>query len=534
MCEKVPKQEEVSRYVQKSTNSCKPQRLPQELHLWSDRAYFNLAMWGATTLSVASLCVLSAVRSPAGKLAVSIATLSTAVIGLNCRERHYNADRRVRNWEYAALGGHAQSAVREMQPIDARSDRDGIDRVEDKAIELDTDEDDTIAQILELEDPIARQLLLGLIELGIDVEADSIVKRVESDRGIGYLLRLPSGVRSSKVAGMAADLMSKASLPVVPIIEVVSGGVKIILEKPQPIASPGVAAPSIAIPIADRVAVESDAPITESDRLPDGARLIEMTALNNIDRYPVLMVIAGQGSGKTATMAAILSVLDGFKAIASPKPLSGATQAIADLIFGFDSDQCRWLYFGDYENTNYSEDRDLEFHRNRDTKLSGSMLNFLWACRRESMNRQLDPKRDRTPWRCFFDEASYTYTSGFNDPMSDGKLEKQAQQFISGVNKDAFQNYRGQAIQTFFGAQVKTVDSIGLKGFAAARDEAWWLFPGLAAITEARSLGKFQLANWMQRRVEQGYGVALLNKQDSIFEVINLPDIATLDRFSKD
>ena len=53
------------------------------------------------------------------------------------------------------------------------------------------------------------------------------------------------------------------------------------------------------------------------------------------------------------------------------------------------------------------------------------------------------------------------------------------------------------------------------------------------AITEARSLGKMQLANWMQRRVDAGFGVALLNKQDSIFEVINLPEIQTLDKFSK-
>ena len=36
--------------------------------------------------------------------------------------------------------------------------------------------------------------------------------------------------------------------------------------------------------------------------LPDGAKLIEATALENIDEYPVVMVIAGMGSGKTQTV----------------------------------------------------------------------------------------------------------------------------------------------------------------------------------------------------------------------------------------
>jgi hypothetical protein len=475
--------------------------------------------------SVGLLCLVPLLKTPQQKLIASTPALGLVGLSLLAGRDHLWADRRVASFVSAEDGGYRDDLVKAFRGNAGM----GKPTAELEAEVID-EEESVFEAIANMEDDLASAILLAFLQMKISVTSASISSRITNESGVGFVVRLPVGVMPSAIVKRAADIQALAKLPVLPIISVASGGISVILPRPKLEAGVDVSAPTVDVPVGEAVAVEVKE--VQSDRLPDGAVLVSPKALGNIDRYPVMMVVAGQGSGKTATMGAILHCLDGHKAIASPKPISATTQAIADLIFGFDPMAKQWLFFGSHDSTDYSDERDLSHHLSRG-KLAGSMLEMLWACRRESMNRQLDPSRDRTPWRVFFDEASYTYTSGFNDPMSNGKLEKETQTFISGINKDAFQNFRGQLVQIFFGAQSKTVDSIGLKGFAAARDEAWFLFPGIAAITEARSLGKHQLANWMQRRIDAGFGVALLNKQDAIFEVINLPSIEVLGKFSK-
>jgi hypothetical protein len=269
-----------------------------------------------------------------------------------------------------------------------------------------------------------------------------------------------------------------------------------------------------------------------SDPPPEGATLIDCKALNDVNKYPVVMLIAPPGSGKSATMGAIMEQLSGWKAIASPKPLNAKMQGMFDLVYGCDPETGRWLNWGNLEETNCADYRDLSFQLHKakkDGKAIGSMLDFLWGCRRESMNRMQGTTENKNHWRCFFDEASYTYTSGYNNPQdARGQAEKATQTFISGINKDAFQNFRGQKIQYFLGAQVETVESIGLSGFNGAKKEAWFLFPGMKAIAAAEKHGKPQLAQWLKRRVKSGFGVALLIKEGVFFEVLDLPSIAEL------
>jgi hypothetical protein len=493
----------------------------QSLRIRTNSRAYQIGLFLA---SAGLFCALPFCRTPQQKLLVAVPAAAASAFSLRAGRDHFWSDRAANAF---VLG--EDEALRDAL-VRAFKGNPGMQQPALMDAELVEDEDSPLVAIAAMDDEIASAILLALAQMKIDVTAESISDRMTNDSGIGYLVRLPAGVSPSALCRKAADIQAFGRLPVLPVVSVASGGISVILPRPKIEAGVDVAAPVVDAPVGESVAVEAKE--VSNDRLPDGAVLISPKALGNIDRYPVVMVVAGQGSGKTATMGAILHCLDGHKAIASPKPMSATTQAIADLIFGFNPAEKQWLYFGSHDSTDYSDERDLSHHLSKG-KLSGSMLEMLWACRRESMNRQLDPSRDRTPWRVFFDEASYTYTSGFNDPMSNGKLERETQTFISGINKDAFQNFRGQGISVFFGAQSKTVESVGLKGFAAARDEAWFLFPGIAAITEARSLGKHQLANWMQRRIDAGYGVALLNKQDSIFEVINLPSIEVLDKFSK-
>ena len=201
------------------------QRLTQELHLWNDRRYFNGAMWTCTALSVGAFCALSAVRSPAAKLALSIATLGTAAAGLHCRERHYQADRRVRNWEYADLGGHAQVAVREMQPIDARSRR------EEEAItetENENEEDPVLKRIMAIEDKTGRKLLLSLVSFGIEAELQGIQRGLAFDR---YLLRPGAGVSVAAIEKLSKDLIVSVGIESAPIIQAVSGAIAVDIPK---------------------------------------------------------------------------------------------------------------------------------------------------------------------------------------------------------------------------------------------------------------------------------------------------------------
>ena len=271
-------------------------------------------------------------------------------------------------------------------------------------------------------------------------------------------------------------------------------------------------------------------------QIPDGVKLIECAALNDIDRYPVVMVIAGQGAGKSATMGAIFQRLDGFKAVASPKPLKQILVDGFDLVFGGDQITGKWANFGEMETEAWGDEADLSWHLHqaKNSKMRGSMLRFLWAARRESMNRQIGETEMSQSWRCFYDEASYTYNSGFNDPMdSSGKAEKAAQTFVKGVSKDAFQNFRGQRVQFYLGAQNESVDSVGLNGFSANIKDAWHLYPGLSAIEAAQKNGKLQLAQWFRRQVADGQGIALLEKNGLDFHMIgDLPTIADLKRLT--
>lgn len=295
-------------------------------------------------------------------------------------------------------------------------------------------------------------------------------------------------------------------------------------------------------PVNQSVPVERVLPrISEEDfagQVPDGAKLIQCSALNNIDRFPVIMVIAGQGAGKSATMGALFSELSGYKVVASPKPLKQCLTDGFDLVFGGDQKTGKWLNFGVFADEVWGDEADLSWHLHqvkREGKQRGSMLRFLWASRRESMNRQLGATEMSQPWRCFYDEASYTYNSGFNNPMdATGKAEKAAQTFVKGVSKDAFQNFRGQMVQFFFGAQNESVDSVGLNGFSANIKDAWHLYPGLSAIEAAKKNGKVQLAQWLTRKVEdEGQGIALLEKNGMEFLVFDdLPSIAELKRLT--
>lgn len=274
-------------------------------------------------------------------------------------------------------------------------------------------------------------------------------------------------------------------------------------------------------------------PKPQAQTIPDGAAGVKIEELGNINKYPVIMVVAGQGSGKSATMAVIMQRLSGYKVVASPKPLTKKMVGYFDLVFGLHPRTNEWTYYGSIAETDFDEHIDLSYHLHKaqsSTPARGSMLDFLWACRRESLNRQKGVTENREFWRCFYDEAADTFATGYGNPLDpDGKSEKAAQHMISTIVRASFINFRSQKIQVWIGTQSESVEIIGLKNLASTRDEAWHLYPGASAIVTAAKYGKPALAEWLKAQAKAGKGIALLEKQKTLFEVVtDLPSIQEL------
>ena len=275
-------------------------------------------------------------------------------------------------------------------------------------------------------------------------------------------------------------------------------------------------------------------PKTLSAEIPDGAIAITPDALNDINKYPVVMVVAEQGSGKTVTVASIFEKLEGHKVLATPKlhdHRNAALTEVYDLKFGYDTDREKGRYIGDTSNFDTLESHDLTWYLTE--KPNGShYLDFVAATFRESTNRQqYGMSADAQHWRVFGDEWSDIYSNGFLDPEKDKKEIIKAKGYMEQCIKSAFFNFRGQRVQLFVGCQSETVESIGATGISTARDIAWHLYPGKAAIEIAVKFGKNGLSRYLSDKVRAGYGVALLEKNGITFEVLELPTLEYLSKF---
>lgn len=280
-----------------------------------------------------------------------------------------------------------------------------------------------------------------------------------------------------------------------------------------------------------------------SNKLPDGAILIDPSALNDNNKYPVVMVVAEQGAGKSVTLATIFEYLTGNKVLATPKKQDHENTNLAsvyDICFGYNNDlkQGRWIGHLPDDITspnggdlNADNEHDLTWYLAN--KPGGdSYINFVWAVRQESLNRQQHGMNaDTNYWRVFGDEWSQTFLGGFNDPEKETKVVNKAKGYMRSCIADGFMNFRGQKVQLWVGCQSESVEMIGMKGMSEARDIAWHLYPGKAAIEAAKKYKKDNLALWLMNRKNAGYGIALLEKNGVFFEVINLPTLEYMKKF---
>lgn len=276
--------------------------------------------------------------------------------------------------------------------------------------------------------------------------------------------------------------------------------------------------------------------------LPEGAKLIPISALNNINEYCVVIIPHPQGYGKTGTMCAIMNGLDGHKVISTPKPLELPARPIFDLVYGFDKQLGEWSYTGTHDQISLQKtERDLTWYLEQsqqegNDQFAGSILECVHAAYQESINRQKRHDTAGEPYHVFIDEASVLYlTGGIRtdlEPDVAKKYDARHKNFIETRNKTAFMNYRSQKIQLFLASQTPTLDSLGLQGFGEARDRSWWLHPGNAAIEKALDCKMPRLAQWFRERLEAGYAIALLTRNDRDFHVLDMPPLAEVKAYT--
>jgi hypothetical protein len=265
---------------------------------------------------------------------------------------------------------------------------------------------------------------------------------------------------------------------------------------------------------------------------PIGVQVVTPSALNDVNKYPFVMVVAGQGNGKSVTMAEIMTQLTGHKALSTPKADDHKNTALASvysLRFGFDPLTRQGMRFGDELAFDYGAN-DLDELMTIGQKDAGTIIEFTRSAMATASNRNARGKRSTDqPWRIFYDEAAQTYTVGY---LGLGKKREDVCKLqIEATLKYGLMNFRSSAVQLFVGCQSETVDTIGMKNVSAARDEAWHLYPGRVAIEKAKMLNQLSIASYLEKLLNAGYAIALMEKQGVIFEVLQLPKLAELKKY---
>jgi|GEM_PF-3545572 len=265
---------------------------------------------------------------------------------------------------------------------------------------------------------------------------------------------------------------------------------------------------------------------------------IEASELGNMNKIPFIIIVAPQGSGKTVTMAYIFSELSGKKALFTPKiddHRNPAIQAVYDTRFGYNPETKRGSWFGDQGSFHNGSLMDLDWYL-KNTR-SGSALDFIGAVCSTAQNRTATgTKRGRHNWFVFYDESNQVFTGGFTKTEIAGidqgkKGAEECQWFIESNLKSSLFNFRAAGVQMWVSCVSETVQNIGFKGCADVLGDAWHLYPGQKAIEIARKHKQLKLAAFLQRAIDDGYAIAILEKGGQQFKIIRMPKLAELSRF---
>ena len=265
---------------------------------------------------------------------------------------------------------------------------------------------------------------------------------------------------------------------------------------------------------------------------------IEPADIGNVNQFPIVIIVARQGSGKSVTLAHIFEQLEGKTALFTPKAddhRNPAIDNVYDLKFGYNEVTGRGAWFGDQRSFSNSAQMDLDWYLKNEK--TGSALDFIGAVCSTAENRTASgTKKGRHSWRVFYDEANQVFTGGFTKTEIEGipqgeRGAKECQYFIEANLKASLFNFRGAGVQMWIGCISETVQNIGLKGCSEALNEAWHLYPGPKAIEIAKKYRQLKLSAFLQRALSDGYAIAILEQGGTQFKVIRMPKLADLARF---
>ena len=260
--------------------------------------------------------------------------------------------------------------------------------------------------------------------------------------------------------------------------------------------------------------------------------------IGNVNKFPIMIIVAGQGNGKTVTLAYLFEHLEGKTALFTPKAddhRNPAMDKVYDLKFGYNETTGLGSWFGDQRSFSNSSQMDLDWYLKNEK--TGSALDFIGAVCATAENRTArGTKKGRHAWRVFYDEANQVFTGGFTKTEIDGVPQgsqgaKECQYFIEANLKASLFNFRGAGVQMWIGCISETVQNIGLKGCSEALNEAWHLYPGPKAIEIAKKCKQLKLSSFLQRALSDGYAIAILEQGGTQFKVIRMPKLADLSRF---
>jgi FtsK/SpoIIIE family len=195
----------------------------QSLRIRTNSRAYQIGLFIA---SAGLFCALPFCRTPQQKLLVAIPAAAASAFSLRAGRDHYWSDRAANAF---VLG--EDEALRDAL-VRAFKGNPGMQQPAMMDAEL-VDEDSPLVAIAAMEDEIASAILLALVQMKIDVTADSISDRMTNDSGIGYLVRLPAGVSPSALCRKAADIQAFGRLPVLPVVSVAAGGISVILPRPK-------------------------------------------------------------------------------------------------------------------------------------------------------------------------------------------------------------------------------------------------------------------------------------------------------------
>jgi energy-coupling factor transporter ATP-binding protein EcfA2 len=230
------------------------------------------------------------------------------------------------------------------------------------------------------------------------------------------------------------------------------------------------------------------------------------------DNNPFVMFMGVQGAGKT-TLAAMLQSYGKARKVVVNKHVNFSQFPHADHQIEPGRDYDRLFVTGEEDVTLRLSDLCIQGQ----PIIECSFLQVLYSFIAEFNYRFSNRLTDLEPWDIWVDEVPSLYSD-----LADKGFEELWKKFL----KISMMEARKYKLRVFFIVQSKTVDSIGMKGLAALRDESITVSLGDSAVSKGKTL---KLDEGVMDILKTPYKACIIND-----EPVMLPDIGAIAKAKDD